>query len=80
MSDRGHRAEKTAMKARHCDECKCFNHDHMDGEELCAKGHKPRHYMPRNAMDTDYGWKRVCVDFKPHNDLNSAGAEGAPLK
>jgi hypothetical protein len=52
----------------------------MDGEELCAKGHKPRHYMPRNAMDTDYGWKRVCVDFKPHNDLNSAGAEGAPLK
>lgn len=23
--------------------------------------------MPRNAMDTGYGWKRVCGDFEGHN-------------
>ena len=23
--------------------------------------------MLRNAMDTDYGWKRVCADFEGHN-------------
>lgn len=24
--------------------------------------------MPRNAMDTGYGWKRVCGDFEGHNN------------
>lgn len=62
------------MKAKHCDECK---HATVKWYEYkcppafdvltCAKGHKPRHYMPRNAMDTSYGWKRVCGDFERHN-------------
>ena len=32
----------------------------------CAKGHKPRFYMPRNYSDIDYGWKRRCDDFRPY--------------
>ena len=60
------------MKARHCDECKhatvkWYEYKGPPAVLTCAKGHKPRHYMPRNAMDTGYGWKRVCGDFEVHN-------------
>lgn len=62
------------MKARHCDECKhatvkWYEYKGPPAFDVltCAKGHKPRHYMPRNAMDTGYGWKRVCGDFEGHN-------------
>ena len=64
------------MKARHCDECKhatvkWYEYKGPPAFDVltCAKKHKPRHYMPRNAMDTDYGWKRVCADFETHNNL-----------
>jgi len=35
----------------------------------CAKGHKPRFYMPRNdnPLDLNWGWKRACADFKTAN-------------
>ena len=63
------------MKARHCDECKhatakWYEYKGPPAFDVltCAKKHKPRHYMPRNAIDTDYGWKRVCADFETHND------------
>ena len=78
------------MKARHCDECKhatvkWYEYKGPPAFDVltCAKKHKPRHYMPRNAMDTDYGWKRVCADFETHNAVahrlpegQSGGAEG----
>jgi hypothetical protein len=31
---------------------------------ICAKGHKPRFYLPRDMMDADWGWKRQCEEFK----------------
>lgn len=31
---------------------------------VCREGHRPRFYKPRNALDTDYGWKRRCDKFK----------------
>lgn len=62
------------MKARHCDECKhatvkWYEYKGPPAFDVltCAKGHKPRYYMPRNAMDTGYGWKRVCGDFEAPN-------------
>lgn len=47
----------------------------------CAKGHKPRFYMPRNdnPLDLNWGWKRACADFKTANLEVSGGAE-APAK
>ncbi len=52
------------MKANHCDECKhalfCPNTWALD----CQKGHKPRFYAPRSPVDTNYGYKRVCLDFE----------------
>lgn len=66
------------MKSSHCDECKhatvkWYEYKGPPAFDVltCAKKHKPRHYMPRNAMDTDYGWKRVCADFETHNDLGN---------
>ena len=71
------------MKASHCDECnyatvKWYEYKGPPAFDMltCAKGHKPRHYMPRNAMDTSYGWKRVCGDFERHND-KAQGAGGS---
>lgn len=70
------------VKASHCDKCKhatvkWYEYKGPPGFDVltCAKKHKPRHYMPRNAMDTDYGWKRVCADFETHN----AEVTGVPL-
>ena len=75
------------MKASHCDECKhatvkWYEYKGPPAFDVltCAKGHKPRHYMPRNAMDTDYGWKRVCADFERHNaKVSGAGTASAGL-
>ena len=59
------------MKASHCDQCahatiKWFVYRRPPAFDVltCAKGHKPRHYMPRNVLDTEHGWKRVCTDFQ----------------
>lgn len=45
------------MKARHCDECKhapvkWYEYKGPPAFDVltCAKKHKPRYYMPRNAM------------------------------
>ena len=71
------------MKACHCDECKHSTvkwHEYKGPPAFdvltCAKGHKPRHYMPRNAMDTDYRWKRVCADFERHNEVRRGPLAG----
>lgn len=47
--------------AAHCDECK---HGNLGDTVTCGKGHKPKFYLPRNVLDTEYGWKRVCGDFE----------------
>jgi len=66
------------MKSRHCDECKSatinwYEHKGPPAFDVltCAKGHKPRCYMPRNdnPLDLDWGWKRVCGDFDAANAI-----------
>jgi hypothetical protein len=57
------------MKTHFCDTCKWFNYpDHEKGDfkAECRKGMKLRFYYPKtnNYMDSDYGWKRKCEDFK----------------
>ena len=55
------------MKAKHCDECKHFNDEDVPGTKVCEKNHKPRWYGQKHVQDTDWGYKRVCVDFERHN-------------
>ena len=49
-------------KTRHCDECRHYSPSFAGMH--CARGHHPRFYNPGHAHDTDYGWKRKCVDFQ----------------
>lgn len=56
------------MKAKDCLTCKQHSLHGKYGEILvCAKGHKPRFYMPRNNFD--FGWKRRCLDFEMSDDV-----------
>ena len=48
-------------------------------EAFCPIYPQDPHYMPRNAMDTGYGWKRVCGDFEGHN-AEFSGADRRPLE
>tara|TARA_R110000868_G_scaffold403266_1_gene680383 strand:- start:3 stop:296 length:294 start_codon:yes stop_codon:yes gene_type:complete len=45
-----------------CDKCK--NLAYHDKTVTCLAGHKPRFHMPKNELDSDYGWKkRNCHDY-----------------
>jgi hypothetical protein len=48
------------MKTRNCDDCA---HHKWPGDS-CEKGHMPRFYKPRSPVDTSFGFKRKCGDFK----------------
>ena len=68
-------------KAKHCAECRhatiklyLYKSPPEFAVLTCAKKYKPRFYMPRNAMDTGYGWKRVCGDFERHNAALTSAA------
>ena len=52
------------MKAKHCDECKHFNDEDIPGARVCEMNHQPRWYGQKNVYETDWGYKRVCEDFK----------------
>jgi hypothetical protein len=52
------------MKAKNCDECHHAIYRGGDNME-CNKGHYPRYYRPTLIISDDFGWKRVCDDFKP---------------
>lgn len=47
---------------RHCDECEYGNSD-KPAALVCDKGHKPKWYMPKSGIDTDWGYKRKCAEF-----------------
>jgi hypothetical protein len=49
------------MKAKQCDECNLW--ERLPCEFRCNAGHKPRFYLPKSPIDSDFGWKRVCADF-----------------
>lgn len=49
---------------KNCDECAHFNPDVLYDECPCDKEHRARFYKPRGPLDTDYGWKRKCADFR----------------
>lgn len=49
---------------RHCDDCVFFSYDPNANEAECEKGHKLRFFLPKSAVDFDYGWKRKCSDYE----------------
>lgn len=55
------------MKAANCDDCEHGSSPDAERQTfLCAKGHKPRFYMPILHEDyyvSNWGWKRRCGDF-----------------
>lgn len=60
----------TKRTAKHCDKCTHFRAydatpDGAPPQELCAKGHRPRFYVPTTPVDPDWGYKRRCQDFAP---------------
>ena len=62
------------MKTRNCDECAHFPIIRvflLRGE--CNVGHAPRYYLPRSAVDCNYGWKRRCADFVERKELREQG-------
>ena len=55
------------MKTVHCEECKHFEFpNEIDEHAYCGLGHNVRFYKPKSIgyMDSDYGWKKKCEDFK----------------
>jgi hypothetical protein len=62
--------------AKHCDECQhWYNFHHPStipaGCHRCVKGHNPRRFQPRHPEDHEWGWKRICEDFKARKDTNA---------
>lgn len=57
-----------SQSAKNCDECesrKYEYHGKKRGEVfVCKKGHKPRFYMPKSALDSDFGYRRICTDYQ----------------
>ena len=49
-------------KAKQCDQCKFFTTE--PNQHLCRAANFPRFYKP-SVHCADWGWKRVCEDFKP---------------
>ena len=54
-------------ETKNCGECKF--RDWTGLKMKCKKGHKPKFYMPTilqimNPTDTDWGYKRKCLDYK----------------
>ena len=55
-----------SKKAKNCHECRHWRSGSF-GEPDCAKGHKPRFYLPqtmRDAITDGFGYKRRCADFE----------------
>lgn len=55
------------LKTRYCDTCAHSGWDDATETFLCAKGHKPRWYKPKNgdwSGDLTWGYKRRCEDFE----------------
>ena len=64
------------MKTKHCNKCKYYQpenqiattflniFDNFKMVNICKKGHKPKHFQPKNIMDYSDGYKRKCKDFK----------------
>jgi len=54
--------------AQYCDECQHCDATLLDAEgSPCRLGHKPRFREPQTTMQVyrgDWGWHRVCSDFK----------------
>lgn len=45
-----------------CD--KCTNLVYHGKKVTCLAGHSPRFHMPKNELDSEYGWKkRNCPDY-----------------
>lgn len=58
------------MKAKRCDECRHWRGGSF-GAPDCAKGHRPRFYLPTSiagAHRGDFGFKRRCGDFEEARD------------
>lgn len=60
------------IPTRFCDECEFQRYDLVEvGKDLhepvfkCAKGHKPKFYLPKRVQVDDFGYKRRCEDFEP---------------
>jgi hypothetical protein len=54
-------------KSKDCDQCANFKATTSDIENPCSKGHKPRFYRPNSLANIyigNYGFRRVCDDFK----------------
>lgn len=51
------------IKTKQCDEC-IFSQYNSFGILSCKKEHKPKFYLPKNELDTNWGWKRKCEDYK----------------
>ena len=52
------------MKTRYCDECKHFGGPNFKSIGVCKLGHKPKFFMPKNALDPTYGFKRKCAEYE----------------
>ena len=53
-------------KAAHCDECS--HAIYRGGATMeCKKGHRPRYYRPTLLLSDDFGWRRVCDDYRENS-------------
>lgn len=50
-------------KTRHCEDCR-FRKWSGSSALICLKGHRPKFFMPKSPMDTDWGWKKKCGDYR----------------
>jgi hypothetical protein len=73
------------MKTQHCDQCIhfLFEEQVQQGSRwithvgLCLLGHKPKFYKPKSTLDTGYGYKRKCSDFKSQSAVREHITDGS---
>lgn len=61
-------AKTKATPTRNCEECRFFYVSEETYLPTCSRGHKPRHYQPKDHQSVilgNYGYKRKCADYQP---------------
>jgi hypothetical protein len=59
------------VKTQQCYQCAHRNFE-AELDSICDKGHKPKFFIPRSALDQNYGWKRKCADYEERQHVSQS--------
>lgn len=61
-------------KASFCIECAHYRYK-QEGKIQCLRWHRPRFFMPNSGLDLNWGWKRMCEDFRQKEVVGEVAGE-----